>query len=132
ARLEVASEGRARELADDIRAGRLDFHAAAERCFCEAPARGAPPKAPLLAAIERRRAAPALREPLFAAAPGQLVGPVPVKGGYALLRVLAIVSAELDGRTRGAVKNVLFDEWLAERRRAARIEWFWGNASKTG
>lgn len=132
ARLEVADEGRARELAEEIRAGRLDFYAAAERCFAEAAERGAPPRAGLLAVIQRRQAAPALREQLFAAAPGQLVGPVPAEGGHALLRVLAVVPAQLDGRTRAAVKNVLFDEWLAERRRAARIEWFWGNASKTG
>jgi putative peptide maturation system protein len=132
ARLEVADECRARELADEIRGGRLDFFAVAERCFFETAERGAPPQTGQLALIERRHAAPALREPLFAAAPGQLIGPVPVEGGCALLRVLAILPARLDGRTRTAIKNVLFDEWLAERRRAARIEWCWGNASKTG
>jgi putative peptide maturation system protein len=132
ARLEVADERRARELAEQIRAGRLDFLAAAERCFFEAAERGAPPKAGLLAVIERRQAAPALREQLFAAAPGQLIGPVPIETGHALLRVLAIVPARLDGRTRAVIKDILFDDWLAERRRAARIEWCWGNASKTG
>jgi putative peptide maturation system protein len=132
ARLEVADERRARALAEQIRAGRLDFSAAAERCFFEAAERGTPPKAGLLAVIERRQAAPALREPLFAAAPGQLIGPVPTETGHALLRVLAIVPARLDGRTRAVIKNLLFDAWLAERRRAARIDWCWGNARKTG
>jgi hypothetical protein len=46
--------------------------------------------------------------------------------------LLAIVPAELDGRTRAASKTILFEDWLAERRRAARIEWCWGSASKTG
>jgi putative peptide maturation system protein len=132
ARLEVAEESKARELAEQISAGRLDFFAAAERSFVEAAERGAPPKADLFAAIERRQAAPAIREQLFAAAPGQLIGPVAVEAGHALMRVLAIVPARLDGRRRAAIKNILFDEWLAERRQAARIQWCWGNASKTG
>jgi putative peptide maturation system protein len=132
ARLEVADESQARELAGHIRGGRLDFFAAAEHCFVEAAERGAPPQAGLLAVIERRQAAAVVREQLFAAAPGQLIGPVPVETGHALLRVLAIVPARLDGRTRAVIKNVLFDDWLAERRRTARIEWCWGNAGKTG
>jgi putative peptide maturation system protein len=132
ARLEVAEECQARAFAEAIRSGRLDFYPAAERCFLEAAERGASPQGNLLAVIERRQAAPALREQLFTAAPGQLIGPVPAEAGYALFRVLAIVPARLNGRTREVIKNILFDEWLAERRQAARIEWCWGNASKTG
>src|SRR5262249_57697997 len=113
-------------------AGGGAFWAAAGGCFWEAAAGGAPPKAGLRAVVERRQAAPALREQLFAAAPGQLIGPVPIETGHALLRVLAIVPARLDDRTRAAIKNTLFDDWLAERRHAARIEWGWGNVSKTG
>jgi putative peptide maturation system protein len=132
ARLEVGDESRASELARQIRAGALDFSAAAERCFFEMAERGAPPREGLLAVIKRRQAAPALREQLFAAVPGQLIGPVPVETGYALMRLLTIIPAELDGRTNATIKHILFEEWLAERRRAARIEWCWGKASKTG
>jgi parvulin-like peptidyl-prolyl isomerase len=132
ARLEVADETQARALAEKIRAGELDFFAAAERCFFEAAERGAPSKAALLAVIERRQATPMLREQLFAAVPGELIGPVPVETGHALISVLAIVPARLDGRTRAVIKNILFDDWLTERRNEARIEWCWGNASKTG
>jgi parvulin-like peptidyl-prolyl isomerase len=82
--------------------------------------------------IERREAAGTFREQLFAATPGQLVGPVPVENGHALLRVHEIVPARLDDRTRTAIKKILFDEWLAERRQASKIEWCWGNAIKTG
>jgi parvulin-like peptidyl-prolyl isomerase len=81
--------------------------------------------------IERREAAPEFREQLFAAAPGQLVGPVEGDAGYALMRVLSVQPADLDDRTRATIKKILFENWLAERRQAARIEWCWGNASNT-
>ena len=131
ARLEVADERQARELAGQIRAGAQNFFAAAERLFFEAAEGGAPPKASLFANIERRQAEPALRDQLFAAAPGQLVGPVPIENGHTLMSVLAIIPAQLDGRTHAVIKDILFQDWLAEHRQAARIEWCWGNASKT-
>jgi hypothetical protein len=37
----------------------------------------------------------------------------------------------LDERTRDAIETLLFEEWLAERREAARIEWYWGDAAET-
>jgi putative peptide maturation system protein len=132
ARLQVAHEGRAREIADDFARGRLDFFAAAEHSFTEAADRGTANGPSLFAVIERRKAAPPLREPLFAAAAGQLVGPAPVDGGHAVLKVLAKVPARLDARTVSVIKDILFEEWLADRRSTARIEWNWGNASKTG
>jgi putative peptide maturation system protein len=131
ARLQIAHEGRAREIADDVRRGRVDFYAAAERCFGYASDRGDSAGPNLFAVIERCKSAPLLREQLFPAESSQLVGPVPVDSGYALFKVLAKVPARLDARTRDAIKGVLFEEWLADRRRTARIEWNWGNASQT-
>jgi putative peptide maturation system protein len=96
ARFEVPTEGQARELVELIRAGKQNFFAAAERVYFDAAERGAPPKASLYAMIERRQAAAALRDQLFATAPGQLIGPVPVEnGGHALMRVLSIIPAKL-------------------------------------
>ncbi len=131
ARLEVANEGEARELAEQIGASPQNFFAAVERLFFEAAEGGTPPKASMFAMIERRQAEPSLRDQLFTAAPGQLVGPVRVQNGHALMRVLGIIPARLDGRTHAAIKDILYKDWLAERRQAARIEWCWGNASKT-
>jgi putative peptide maturation system protein len=84
ARLEVANESQARDLAEQIRTGAQDFFAAAERAFLEAAERGVTLKANLFAMIERREAEPALRDPLFAAVPGQLVGPILAERGHAL------------------------------------------------
>lgn len=131
ARIELANETQARELAGQIRAAAENFFSAAERLFLEAAGRGAPTKASLFAVIERRQAEPALRDQLFTATPGQLVGPIPIETGYTLMRVVEIVPGQLDDRTRTVIKDILFKDWLAEQRKAARIEWCWGNASKT-
>jgi putative peptide maturation system protein len=130
ARLDVADESQARGFAKQIRAGELSFFAAAECVFLEAAERTASHKADLFATVERRQVEPALREQLFAAAPGQLVGPVPFESGHALVRVMAIFPAQLNERAEGAIKDILFNEWLAEQRQAAHIEWCWGNASR--
>jgi putative peptide maturation system protein len=131
ARVDVTNETQARDLAGQIRSGAQDFIAVAERFFLEAAEHGAPPKQNLFAIVERRQAEPALRDQLFSGDMGQLVGPVPVEAGHALIRVLAIIPAQLNGRTRAVIKDILFNEWLTERRKAARIEWCWGNAAKT-
>jgi putative peptide maturation system protein len=131
ARFEVADEGQARDLAEQIRTGAQDFFVAAERAFFEAAERGVPLKANLFARIERRQAEPALRDQLFAAAPGQVLGPVAAESGNALVRLLALIPARLDEHTRTAIKDILFRDWLSERRQASRIEWCWGNASTT-
>jgi putative peptide maturation system protein len=131
ARLEVADEGQARDLAEQIRAGTQNFFTVAERLFCKAAERNALPKTSLFATIERRHAAPSLCDQLFAAAPGQLIGPIPAETGYTLMRVLAITPAQLDSHTRAAIKDTLFKNWLAERRQTARIEWCWGDTGKT-
>jgi putative peptide maturation system protein len=129
ARLDVADREEAQELAGEIRGGALDFYMAAERLF-ELADGGKLPKADLFGTIERRHAEPALRDRLFSSSPGEMVGPVATGTGHALIRVLEIRAGELDDRTRVAVQDILFDEWLAGRRQAAEIEWCWGNAGK--
>jgi hypothetical protein len=45
-----------------------------------------------------------------------------------LVRVLRFLPARFDEATREQVRDVLFEQWLAEGRRRARVEWFWGAA----
>jgi hypothetical protein len=59
------------------------------------------------------------------------LAPIRTGEGNAILRVLSCVPACLDERTRSAITKILFEEWLAEHRQAAMIEWYWGNASQT-
>jgi putative peptide maturation system protein len=60
-----------------------------------------------------------------------LGGPYPTADGHALTRVLAAEPAVLDEATAEEIERRLFADWLRERRRAARVEWFWGNAART-
>src|SRR5262249_30439738 len=90
-RLEVREERVGRLLAEEIRGGRLDFFAASQRCFLESADRAVSAKTCVFDVIERRHAAPAIRDQLFAAAPGELLGPVQTDEGYALLQIVATV-----------------------------------------
>lgn len=67
-------------------------------------------------------------ELLFAGEPGQVIAPVPSGEGYELMQVLRFLPAQLDDATRQQIRNALFEQWLEERRRTARVEWFWGAA----
>jgi putative peptide maturation system protein len=62
---------------------------------------------------------------------GASVGPVAAEEGLRWAYVLRADPARLDAPTRAAVKAALFEAWLAERRRTARVEWFWGDARRT-
>ncbi|HEY3080260.1 MAG TPA: TIGR04500 family putative peptide maturation system protein [Chloroflexota bacterium] len=74
---------------------------------------------------------PDLAAALFTAGPGDVLGPLATETGYSLLRVVAVAPPCLDAPTREAIARRLFDEWLAEGRDAARIEWYWGSAAQT-
>jgi putative peptide maturation system protein len=126
ARLEVATEEGARRLRSQIADGSADLLAAAEQCFLET---GEPCKAHL-AMLRRRDAADGMGAALFAAVPGDVVGPFHIGDSYVIARLLALRPAHLDVSTREAIEEALFDEWLAERRRAAKVTWHWGKAQE--
>ncbi|MGW6375796.1 TIGR04500 family putative peptide maturation system protein [Rhodococcus sp. NPDC055112] len=69
--------------------------------------------------------------PLFLAEPSELLGPVRDESGWRVVQVLARFGAASDARADRAVSEAVFAQWLDERREAARVEWFWGDAAKT-
>jgi putative peptide maturation system protein len=119
AKLECADETLAHRIHRQIVSGQASFWEAAERHavkltvetvrFRECP-------------VERRRT-------FFEATAGDVVAPMPSASGYSVARVMRLTPARLDEATAAAIQRLLFDEWLAERRRAARIEWYWGRAN---
>jgi putative peptide maturation system protein len=127
----VTTESRARRLAEQFRTEGLEFFAAAERCHTEEVERGTWPASCLFSTIARREARPELRDALFAAGIGQVLGPIAVGERFEFVRVIAISPAQLDSHTRNMIRDFLLEEWLADRRRSAKIEWYWGNANKT-
>ena len=123
AQFAVADGEQARRIADDIRTGAMDFYAAAEQCFRD----GGPTSGDLFATVRRGKVSAELATALDAE-PGAVVGPIQRGGGYVIVRVLSKAPAQLDGPTRAAVQDALFEVWLEERRAAAAIEWYWGPA----
>jgi putative peptide maturation system protein len=80
--------------------------------------------------LRRREVLPELAAAVFEAEPGALVGPTSIDGGYALTHVLALSPARLDDWARAAIQQLLFDEWLAERRQRAHVTWYWGTSDR--
>ena len=114
-------------LSDQIRRGNADFFIATQHAF----KRSGQPRADLFAAIRRRDAPEEIRDSLFQSPHASVLDPVRDGDRFAIVRVLSVAPARLDKVTRETIENILFDDWLEERRKNARIEWFWGTASKT-
>jgi putative peptide maturation system protein len=49
----------------------------------------------------------------------------------AVARVIARTPSSVDSTARIAAENYLFEQWLSARRKAAEIEWFWGEKART-
>ena len=127
ARVRVADEAAARQMAEQVRCGALDFFEAARQRFLL----GAEGVKDLFLVVRRRGLSAPQAQAIFAASPGEVVGPLASGQGYDVVRVLQHSPARLDEPTRALIKQILFDEWLAERRRQAKVEWFWGMPDRT-
>jgi putative peptide maturation system protein len=131
AQIQFSDTESAHQVWEQIRSGEVDFYKASQHRFLEAVERREHPSGDVFAKIQRGQAKPELAMAVFAAEPGEVLEPVRTEKGYAIVRVLSFAPAHLDEQTLTAIKKILFEEWLGERRETARIEWFWGNASQT-
>jgi putative peptide maturation system protein len=131
ARIECSDEESAHRIYEQIRTGEVDFYEAACRRFLAASERAEHSSGEAFAVLQRKQTPSKLGAALFAAAPGEVLGPMHTGGDSAVIRVLSFAPARLDERTRSTIKKILFEDWLAERRQAATIEWYWGDASRT-
>ncbi|MFD6897481.1 TIGR04500 family putative peptide maturation system protein [Rhodococcus sp. NPDC060086] len=68
---------------------------------------------------------------VLASKPGTVMAARVGHDGWEIVQVLAVHRAQIDDSTLRIAEQYVFDEWLAEHRRAARVEWFWGEAEKT-
>lgn len=69
----------------------------------------------------RASLAPELREAIFAAEPGSIVGPLAVGGRYLIVKVDAVNEADLDDETRASLQDKMFNEWLGEQWEASEV-----------
>lgn len=128
ARIVVPGRERALALCAGLRAGEVDLLDAATMAL-RAPQRAELPwqqPPPLLARVRRGDLPEERAAAVFGAAPGSVLDPVDTPAGFEVLVVRAIEPATFDAATRRAVRDRLFEAWLAERRSASKIEWIWG------
>jgi putative peptide maturation system protein len=126
ARIEFSNEASADRAGEQIRKGGVSFYEAAQHHFLAGLERSEQPPSALFTVLQRRQASAEVGAAVFAAKPGEVLGPVHAGESFALVRVLSLTSARLDEPTRTAIKDILFEEWLEERRQAAQVEWYWG------
>ncbi len=112
----------ARRIADAVRDGSQSFlHAAEDAVFGDSSGR----TQFFYRKEPRHRLAARMSEqaPFHA---GELLGPLEEGDEWLLIDVVSIEPAGRHPQLRSAVIARLFDDWLREQRRKARIEWFWG------
>jgi putative peptide maturation system protein len=64
--------------------------------------------------------------PAFASAsPGTIIGPERSPEGYWVGQLLQHRGASFDDRTRARIEDLVFEDWLAERRKQATVRWHW-------
>jgi putative peptide maturation system protein len=129
ARLFVSDDATARTLCERIRSGEVAFFDEAQRQFLAS--HQLRPPGDLFAKFQRRESPPEFREALFQASAGSVLEPLREENGYVINYVLSLSPAVLDNATAESIRNLLFEQWLEERRKAAVIEWLWGNSAKT-
>jgi hypothetical protein len=62
---------------------------------------------------------------LSGAAVDSVLGPVTVDGRSWMAEILRHQEAKLNRATRAHIENLLFQEWLEDKRREAEIQWHW-------
>jgi putative peptide maturation system protein len=114
------------DVVQEIQSG-ADFFAVAERSL----ARGllATPTS-LFRLIRLDELSEAVAVQVVGASPGAVVGPFATADGHTVIRVISVADAVLDAATRCLIERRLFDRWLDTRRQSARVEWFWGSATR--
>jgi putative peptide maturation system protein len=127
ARLVFAGRADAQRAVLEMHAGD-DFYAVAERAFATGIA--STPSSFFLTV--RRDDLPAeIGERIVDLTADMTIGPCSTDGGHAVLRLLGVEPAVLDDSTIDVIERRLFAAWLEDRRRLARVEWFWGNVART-
>ena len=115
----VASEGLARELLAEINDDGQDFADLARKHSLHGPSRLAGGS---VGVVGRHALPRPLGDAVFAARPGQVVGPLPGPDGFRVVLVEDLLPPELDAETQAVVRSELFDGWLRDQLRDIRID----------
>jgi putative peptide maturation system protein len=108
----------AKELRAQITEEGADFHALARQHSIDAATK---PAGGYTGLIQRDALEAAAEAAIFGAKAGDILGPLKTSEGWHLIKMEALHLAALNDATRETIKSVIFDEWLAEQRRKARL-----------
>lgn len=117
-RLAVKDEDVARELRAQIVEDGADFHALARQYSIDAQTK---PAGGYSGRVGRASMEAAIESAVFGAQAGKVVGPIKTDDGWQLIKVESLHPATLDDSLRETIESLIFDEWLSERRRKARV-----------
>jgi putative peptide maturation system protein len=117
-RLVLKDEDLARELRAQIVEDGADFHGLARQFSIDGATKLA---GGYIGPTRRSSMEAAVESAVFGAQPGKIVGPLKTDDGWQLIKIESFSPATLDDSMRETIKSILFDEWLSERRRKARI-----------
>jgi len=117
-RLVVEQEDVARELRAQIAEDDADFHTLARAYSIDADTRLA---GGYWGSRQRDQLEPVIEAAVFGGAPGKIVGPIKTDDGWEILKIESLHHAVLDDPMREVIADQLFEEWLADQRRKARV-----------
>jgi putative peptide maturation system protein len=75
--------------------------------------------------------APEEREQVLQHGAGAVLAPRAIGNRFVVTQVQAVLTPRYDEATRRAIRDRLFDAWLADRHAKANIEWYWGRREDT-
>jgi putative peptide maturation system protein len=75
--------------------------------------------------------APEEREQVLQRGAGAVLAPRALGNRFVVTQVQAVLAPRYDESTRRAIRDRLFDAWLADRHAEATIEWYWGRRDDT-
>jgi parvulin-like peptidyl-prolyl isomerase len=119
ARIVVADEGQAQEILAQLREDGNDFGQLARKHSLDARAKASGGRIGL---VNRKTLAPPVERAVFAARPGETVGPFRLETNYHLLKVEQLLPGQLTPRVRNLLGRQLFAHWLAEQAKGAGVE----------
>ena len=114
------------EIWEQISNGKVDFYKAAQNYFLTTAENNSRVSWDLFSKVQRNQTSSYLREAIFNASSDEILKPLLIDKGYAMIYVLSFSPSCFDETTKKAIKNILFEEWLAQCRQEATIEWYWG------
>jgi putative peptide maturation system protein len=69
---------------------------------------------------------PLPKDKIFAASIGEVLDSLKIDTGFALIKVINRISATLTPDIEMMIRELLFEEWLEDKRQQASVEWYWG------